>query len=427
MSHFRHIPLGSGLYSVGESVAWTHPDAGDLIELDAHRRFVTAAEAAKVDFMFYGENLSVAEAGDKVIEPYSVGRLESLTTYGALAGLTSKIGLMATVNVTYSEPYELAHQIASLEAISGGRAGWNAVTSADGTTSANFTAGDYVPRDQRYAHAAEFVELVNQIWASPPKGMNFNGRHFDVTTNAGVPTNRQKRPVLMQAGESDAGRNFASRYADLVFTGFESVAKGQAFYADVKRRIAEHGRSPEKVKIMAAAFVHVGASAAEAADEFAEIRKSMMTPALVHNYLGRYWGRDLSAYDVDGPLPNIEPDWQVAAEYTTNRIRGERDPRKSVAQLKAVAQAEKLSMRDLARRVFDDTMATIVGSPKMVAGIIEDAVDRRAVDGFVLTSPLQPCGMDRFYHLVLPILRERGRFREDYTGDTLRDHLGLST
>jgi alkanesulfonate monooxygenase SsuD/methylene tetrahydromethanopterin reductase-like flavin-dependent oxidoreductase (luciferase family) len=333
---------------------------------------------------------------------------------------------MATVNATFCDPYELARQIASLEAISGGRAGWNVVTSAGASTSANFSVGAHVPRDQRYQWAAEFVELTAKLWASPTSGVKFHGRYFNVTTTAGLPVDPQVRPVMMQSGESDAGRDFASAHADLVFTGFESVEKGQGYYRDVKRRIAARGRAPEGVRIMGSAFVHVGETDADAVEEFAEIRKSMMTPGMVRNYLGRFLGRDLSGYDIEGPLPDIEPDWLVAGEYTANRIRGERDPRKALAELKAIAERENLSMAALVPRVFDDMMATIVGSPTTVADVIEDAVDRRAVDGFVLTSSLQPHGMDRFYELVLPILRERGRFREVYTGETLRDHLGLS-
>jgi alkanesulfonate monooxygenase SsuD/methylene tetrahydromethanopterin reductase-like flavin-dependent oxidoreductase (luciferase family) len=424
--HRRHIPLGAGLYTVGEPVAWAHRDAQDLIDFDAHRHFVTAAEAAKLDFMFYGEDLSVGESNGRVLEPYSAGRLDSVILYGALAATTTKIGLMATVNATFSNPYELASQIGSLAAISGGRAGWNVVTSANATTAANFSHADLLPREQRYQWAAEFVHLTNGLWASPTTGMTYHGRYFDVSATAALSVDPRSHPVLMQSGESDAGRDFASEHADLVFTGFESVEKGQLFYSDLTRRIADRGRAADGVKIMGSAFVHVGETDRDATDEFAELRNSMMTPGMVRNYLGRYWGRDLSGYDVHGPLPSVEPDWQVAGEYTKNRIRGERDPRKAVAELKAIAEHENLSMAELVPRVFDDTMATIVGSPTTVADIIEDAVDRRAVDGFVLTSALQPHGMDRFYELVLPILRERGRFREEYTGQTLRDHLDLS-
>lgn len=168
MNSARHIPIGSGLYSTGEPVAWAHPDSGDVIEFSAHRHFATAAEAAKIDFMFYGETLSMDEADGKIIESYSDGRFDSLTIYSALAAVTSKVGLMATINTTYCDPYELAHQYASLDAISGGRAGCNLVTSADPTTAANFTVGE-VPREERYPRASEFVELTKRLWASPRK------------------------------------------------------------------------------------------------------------------------------------------------------------------------------------------------------------------------------------------------------------------
>jgi alkanesulfonate monooxygenase SsuD/methylene tetrahydromethanopterin reductase-like flavin-dependent oxidoreductase (luciferase family) len=334
---------------------------------------------------------------------------------------------MSTVNSTYSDPYEIAHQLASLDAISRGRGGWNVVTSAGATTSANFTAGDHVPRPERYPRAAEFVALTNRLFDSSATGVAFHGRHFDVTTAARLPDgDPQGRPVIMQAGESEAGREFAASSADLVFTGYGPGEKGRAFYADVKRRVRAHGRAPDAVKIMAGAYVHVGATDADAAQEYDEIRDALLTPAMVQVYLGRFWGRDFSAYDVEEPLPDIEPDWQAAGEYTASRIRGERDAHKVVADLKEIAERENLSMAGLARRVFDDMlMATIVGSPATVADLIEDTVDRRAADGFVFTSAVQPYGMDRFYDLVLPILRERGRFRTDYTGETLRDHLGL--
>ena len=292
---------------------------------------MTAAEAAKLDFMFYGEDLSVAETGGKVIEPYSAGRLDSLTLYCALAAITSKIGLMATVNATFCDPYELSRQIASLEAISGGRAGWNMVTSAGASTSENFSVGAHVPRDQRYQWAAEFVELTAKLWATPTNGVKFHGRYFNVTTTAGLPVDPQVRPVMMQSGESDAGRDFASAHADLVFTGFESVEKGQGYYRDVKRRIAARGRAPDGVRIMGSAFVHVGETDADAVEEFAEIRKSMMTPGMVRNYLGRFLGRDLSGYDIEAPCPisNLtgrSPVSTPPTAFAASVIRAKRSP-----------------------------------------------------------------------------------------------------
>ncbi|MGA5507057.1 LLM class flavin-dependent oxidoreductase [Streptomyces umbrinus] len=423
----RHIPIGAALHGVGESIAWAHPEARDLIDFSTHRHFATAAERAKLDFVFYGETLSVFEAEGRIIEPYVAGRLDSLTLHAALAAITSKIGLVATSNTTYYDPVELARQYASLEALSGGRAGWNVVTSASADTSANFTAGDHVPRSERYNRAAEFVELARQLWISRPDGgVDHRGRWFDVCADAALPDNPQGRPVIMQAGESEAGRDFASANADLVFTGWNSLERAQSFYADVKRRVAGFGRAADEVKIMASAFVLVGETDASAAEEFDVVQDAMLTPAMVLSHLGRYWGRDLTGHDVNGPLPRIEPDWDVAGEYTANRIRGERDPRKAVAFLRDVAESERLSMTGLVKRLFAETMlATIVGSPSTVADRLETAVDQHAVDGFVLGTAVQPYGMDRFYDGVLPILRERGRFRDEYSGNTFRDHLGL--
>ncbi|QRP50420.1 LLM class flavin-dependent oxidoreductase [Amycolatopsis sp. FDAARGOS 1241] len=217
-------PLGSGFYSTGEPVAWAHRDAGDVLDFAAHRHFGAAAEAEKVDFMFCGETLSLPEAGGEVVEAHSAGWFDSLTMYSALAAVTSKVGLMATVNTSYYDPYEPARQYASLDAISGGRGGCNLVTSAAPGTAANFTAGE-VPRAERYPRATEFTDLLKRLWGSGPDGVSVHGQFFDVRTDAGLPPSPQGHPVLMQAGESPAGRDFAASGAALVFTGFESVER----------------------------------------------------------------------------------------------------------------------------------------------------------------------------------------------------------
>jgi alkanesulfonate monooxygenase SsuD/methylene tetrahydromethanopterin reductase-like flavin-dependent oxidoreductase (luciferase family) len=249
-------------------------------------------------------------------------------------------------------------------------------------------------------------------------------RFFDISGRFNVPRSPQGRPVIFQAGDSDEGREFAASSADAIFSRHGTLADGQAFYADVKGRLARYGRSPDQLLILPAATFVLGGTDAEAAELARQVRRQQVSGPTAIAFLEQLWNRDLSGYDPDGPLPDIDPD---PGENTIARgrasVRMYRDPLAIAAQWRARAEAEKLSIRELIIEVTG--RQTFVGSPASIAGQINDLVQANAADGFILVPHITPGGLDEFADTVVPLLQERGIFRTEYEGTTLRDHLGL--
>ena len=249
--------------------------------------------------------------------------------------------------------------------------------------------------------------------------------HFDISGQFNVPPSPQGRPVIFQAGDSDEGREFAASSADAIFSRHGTLAEGQAFYADVKGRLARYGRTPDQLLILPAATFVLGDTDAEAAELASEVRRQQVSGQTAIAFLEQLWNRDLSGYDPDGPLPDVDPD---LGEHTIARgrasVRMYRDPLATAAQWRAKAEAEKLSIRELIIEVTG--RQTFVGSPATVADAINDLVQADASDGFILVPHITPGGLDEFAGTVVPLLQERGVFRSDYEGSTLREHLGLA-
>jgi FMN-dependent oxidoreductase (nitrilotriacetate monooxygenase family) len=419
----RKMSIAAFMMRYGHHVAaWRHPDT-DLATnpFKVFREQVRSAEKACLDAVFFAD--SVALTGAPSLEP--------LTLLSALAASTEKIGLIATATTTYNEPYTVARQFASLDLLSDGRAGWNLVTSDNAAEAANFGREQHVAHADRYARAREFHQVVTGLWNSwdpdaftkdkngtlpydPAKlrKLNHRGDHFAVAGPLNVAPSPQGRPVVVQAGGSETGRDLAAATAEVVFTAQPTLAKAQAFYRDIKDRVIAKGRKPESVKIMPGIFAVVGRTQQEADAKFAQLQ-SLIEPKAGLALLGRMIGNfDLSGYPLDGPLPEL-PETQD----------GQRSRQQLLTDL---AQGENLTIRQLYERIAGGRgHFTVVGTPQLVADKMQEWFENGAADGFNFMAPALPGGLDDFLELVIPELQRRGLFRTEYAGSTLRSHLGL--
>jgi FMN-dependent oxidoreductase (nitrilotriacetate monooxygenase family) len=440
----KQIHLAAHFPGVNNTTVWSDPRAGSHIEFSSFAHFARTAERAKFDFLFLAEGLRLREQNGQIYDLDVVGRPDTFTVLAALAAVTDRLGLAGTINSTFNEPFEVARQFATLDHLSGGRAAWNVVTSWDAFTGENFRRGGFVPQDQRYERARTFLRTTRELldsWqgdeivadkqagvfvADPEAGrFEHHDSHFDIAGRFNVPRSPQGGPVIFQAGDSDEGREFAAADADAIFSRHSTLAAGQAFYADVKGRLARYGRRPEELLILPAA-TFVLADTDEQARELAhEVRLQQVSGATAIAFLEQVWNRDLSGYDPDGPMPDVDPD---LGEHTVARgrasVRMYRDPLATAHEWRAKAAAENLSIRELIIGVTG--RQSFIGSPATVASAINDFVQADASDGFILVPHITPAGLDQFADTVVPLLQERGVFRADYTGATLREHLGLA-
>ena len=439
----KQIHLAAHFPGVNNTTVWSDPRSGSHIEFSSFEHLARTAERAKFDFFFLAEGLRLREQKGRIYDLDVVGRPDTFTVLAALAAVTDRLGLAGTVNSTFNEPYEVARQFASLDHLSGGRAAWNVVTSWDAFTGENFRRGGFLAQEDRYERARTFLQTAWDLFDSWPgdeiiadkesgvfladaKAGQFahSDRFFDISGRFNVPRSPQGRPVIFQAGDSDEGREFAASSADAIFSRHGTLAEGQAFYADVKGRLAKYGRTPHQLLVLPAAAFVLGDTDAEAAEVARQVRRQQVSGPTAIAFLEQLWNRDLSGYDPDGPLPDIDPD---PGENTTARgrasVRMHRDPLATAAQWRAKAEAGQLSIRELIIEVTG--RQTFVGSPATMAGQINDLVQADASDGFILVPYITPGGLDQFADTVVPLLQERGVFRTEYEGPTLRDHLGL--
>ncbi len=439
----KQIHLAAHFPGVNNTTVWSDPRSGSHIEFSSFEHFARTAERAKFDFLFLAEGLRLREQNGLIYDLDVVGRPDTFTILAALAGVTDHLGLAGTINSTFNEPYEVARQFASLDHLSGGRAAWNVVTSWDAFTGENFRRGGFLPQDQRYERARTFLatafelfgswqgdEIIadketGQFLAAPePGAFEHHDAHFDIKGHFNVPRSPQGRPVIFQAGDSDEGREFAASSADAIFSRHGTLEEGQSFYKDVKGRLAKYGRKDNDLLILPAATFVLGESDTEAQELAHEVRRQQVSGQTAIKFAEQLWNRDLSGYDPDGPLPDIDPD---PGENTIARgrasVRMYRDPLAIAAQWRAKAEAENLSLRELIIEVTG--RQTFVGAPATIAERINTLVQADASDGFILVPHITPGGLDEFADTVVPLLAERGVFRTDYEGTTLRDHLGL--
>ncbi|WP_328613581.1 NtaA/DmoA family FMN-dependent monooxygenase [Amycolatopsis sp. NBC_00355] len=433
----KQIKLAAYFPGVNNTTVWSDPASGSQIDFASFEHLARTAERGKLDFLFLAEGLRLREHAGKILDTDVVGRPNTTAVLAALSAVTTHLGLAGTLSSTFNEPYEVARQVASIDHLSGGRAAWNVVTSPDAWTGQNFRRGGFLEREDRYARAEEFLATVRELWdswqpgtllgdkengvfARDPGKFVHSGPQFDIHGEFTLPRTPQGQPVVIQAGDSGEGREFAAKAADVIFSRHGTLEDGQAFFHDVKRRLSAYGREPGELLIMPAAAFVLGDTDAEAAERAREIRYQQVRPATAIQFLEQVWSRDLSAYDVDGPLPDIDPD-PDAAPLTWGRVRHEKDPAALAAKWRALAEEKKLSIREL---VIEATARQqFVGSPATVAGAIDEYVQSDAADGFVLAPHLTPGGLDEFVEKVVPHLQERGVFRTEYAGPTLRDQL----
>ncbi|HSI02166.1 MAG TPA: LLM class flavin-dependent oxidoreductase [Reyranella sp.] len=405
---------------------WRHPDAltTDWPNLGLMQHIARTAERAKFDMFFLGDGFATGYGE----HPSIIGKFEPLTLLSALAMTTSKLGLAATGSTTYAEPYHAARAFASLDHISGGRAGWNVVTTAYAKSSAVF-GRRHPPHAERYAMAEEFVEACRLLWDSwdddafigdkqagrfvKPGSLHipdFKGKYFVVEGALNVPRAPQGHPVLIQAGSSGPGQALAARIADVVFTAQNDQAEALAFYKALKAQVAGFGRDPAHVQVMPGVMPVVGRSEAEAQALFAELNRNIDT-AQAFTVLSERLGMDVSACPMDGPVPTPPETEHLKSRATL---------------LMEMARRENLTLRQLYYRVAAARgHLLLVGTAAQVAAVLERWFKAGAADGFNIMPPFFPGQFDAFVDSVVPILQERGLFRADYTGTTLRDHLGL--
>ncbi len=439
----KQIHLAAHFPGVNNTTVWSDPEAGSHIEFSSFAHFARTSERAKFDFLFLAEGLRLREQGGQIYDLDVVGRPDTFTVLAALAAVTEHLGLTGTINSTFNEPYEVARQFAGLDHLSGGRAAWNVVTSWDAFTGENFRRGGFLPQHERYSRAKEFLSTTNELFdswhgdeivadrqtgtfLSDARAGAFvhKGQHFDIEGQFNVPRSPQGRPVIFQAGDSEEGRDFAASSADAIFSRYATRKEGQAFYTDVKGRLARYGRRPDQLLILPAATFVLGDTDAEAEEQAREIRRSQVSGATAIKHLEFVWNRDLSGYDPDGPLPDIDPD---PGEHTVARGRAQvrmyRDPPAIAREWRERAAANRWSIRDLV--IETGNRQAFVGSPATVATTINDFVQADVADGFILAPHITPGGLDEFTDRVVPLLQERGVYRTEYEGTTLRDHLGL--
>jgi FMN-dependent oxidoreductase (nitrilotriacetate monooxygenase family) len=440
----KQIHLAAHFPGVNNTTVWSDPRAGSHIDFSSFVHFAQTAERARFDFLFLAEGLRLREQNGQIYDLDVVGRPDTFTVLAALAAVTDRLGLAGTINSTFNEPYEVARQFASLDHLSGGRAAWNVVTSWDAFTGENFRRGGFLPQDQRYDRARTFLHTTRElfdswtgaeivadqaagVYLSGPEAGRFehHDAHFDISGRFSVPRSPQGRPVIFQAGDSDEGREFAAADADAIFSRHSTLEAGQAFYADVKGRLPRYGRRPEDLLILPAATFVLADTDEQAREAAHEVRLQQVSGATAIAFLEQLWNRDLSGYDPDGPLPEIDPD---PGEHTVARgrasVRMHRDPMATAQEWRAKAAAQNLSIRELIVEVT--SRQSFVGSPATVATMINDFVQADASDGFILVPHITPGGLDEFADTVVPLLQERGQYRTEYTGTTLREHLGLA-
>jgi FMN-dependent oxidoreductase (nitrilotriacetate monooxygenase family) len=430
----RQMHLNLFVHSRGHhEAAWRHPLASPLAltDIDYFTGLARKAEQGCFDSIFLADTLA---AGDDVASAPRVW-LEPVTTLAALIGVTSRIGLIATCSTTYTEPFNLARQFASLDHMSNGRVGWNIVTTWLATASGNFGLAEPLTHAERYERAEEYMDVVKALWdswaddaiiddraggvyarAASIRPINHQGPHYQVTGPLNMPRGPQGRPVFVQAGSSDTGKAFAAKHAEAVFTAQMEKATAIDFYTDLKRQAVAAGRSPDQILILPGLSPVIGGTEVEAARISRELN-DLSDPEVGRKRLsGRFGGHDFSHLPLDKPLsPEDFPDPATvqAARSRTEVIVG-------------LVRREKPTLRQLlgymagARGHF-----VTAGTPEQIADLMADWFENGAADGFNLMPPILPAMLDVFVDEVVPLLRRRGLFRSEYTADTLRGHYGL--
>ena len=428
----RQLRLGAFMRPVTiHTGAWRYPGAyPDANFCFAHmKRFAQTLERGRFDAFFMADHLAVLNMPVASLKrSHTVTSFEPMTLLPALAAVTERLGLIATASTTFDAPYHVARRFASLDHISGGRAGWNLVTTSNPDAALNFGLEEHVEHDERYRRAREFFDVVTGLWDSwaddalirdvdsgiffdPEKlhVLDHKGKYYSVRGPLNIARPVQGWPVIVQAGSSEAGRQIAAETAEAVFTAQTTLAEGQRFFADVKGRMEKLGRPRDHMKILPAAFVVVGDTLDEALEKRARLDTFVHYDSGIAS-LSIALGHDVSGFDRDGPLPEIP------------ESNASRTSRQRVVEW---AERDKLTIRQLAQRIGGYSGLEFVGTPAMIADQMEAWLVGEGSDGFNVMFSHLPGGLDDFVDKVIPELQRRGIFRREYEGATLRENLGL--
>lgn len=429
MSNGKHLKLGAMLHGVGIGWDnWKHkdavPDAGTNIKFYINQ--VQTVERAKFDFAFIADSVFITQHST----PHYLNRFEPISLLSVLSAVTSNIGLVATITVSYNEPFTVARQLASLDQLSGGRAGWNIVTSFLGGTAGNFSRKEHYPHAVRYRLAQEFLDVVKGLWDSWEDDafirdkvsgvfyqegklheLNHNGEFFSVKGPLNIARSKQGQPVIFQAGMSEDGRNYAARNAEAIFSVGDNLSEAKHYYEDIKKRAIGFGRLAEDVSVLPGISPIIGITQEEAEKKYQE-KLNLITIENALTSLGRPFNyHDFSQYDLDAPFPDLGDLGKEASQSGTEKI-------------KQKAKERNLTLRQVA---LEHAMprSQFIGSPEKVADLVQEWFEEGAADGFIITPDSLPTSIEDFSNLVVPILQERGLFRKEYEHDTLRGHFGL--
>jgi FMN-dependent oxidoreductase (nitrilotriacetate monooxygenase family) len=436
MNADRKMRMGVFVMTSGHHVAaWRRPAAfrGDLFS--EFKELARIAEAAKFDLLFVADSLSTRianrEAAQRSAHNFSPTMFEPLTLISALSAVTTKLGYVATASTTFTEAYNMARLFATADHISGGRVGWNVVTTADAESAANYGLDKVLDHDERYVRAEEYVDVVTRLWDSwaddavvrdresgqwldlgKQRFAGHEGKYLKVGGPLNVPRSPQGHPVLVQAGASGPGRDLAARIADIVFTAGTVKEQAVEFYKDLKARAVHFGRDPDGVKIMPGISPIVGSTEEEANRILTDLNAGIDIGVAVQNLQNFMPDIDIHGFALDEKVPEVTQ--MTQAQQSRQKLAWD------------MARREGLTMRELALW-FSGTRGhnTVIGTPEQIADKMQDFFQSGGCDGFNVMPMLFPDVFRDFAEQVVPILQKRGLFREDYEGDTLRDHLGL--
>jgi FMN-dependent oxidoreductase (nitrilotriacetate monooxygenase family) len=428
----RQIHLNLFIHGVGHhEAAWRLPESSPFGNTDVGHfvNLARIAEEGRMDSVFFGDGPVLM--GDPAFRP--LGRLEPTTLLGALSAVTERIGLIATASTSYKEPYDLARTFASLDHISGGRAGWNIVTTAGDEAARNFGRDGQADHKDRYDRAADFLEVVTKLWDSWEDGAEIGdkdlgvfadrdqirkidhiGPYFKVAGPLNVPRPPQGYPVLVQAGSSEDGKNFAARFAEAVFTAQRTLEEGRDFYGDLKQRAVALGRAPKEIMILPGIVPVLGSTEAEARARDREFEERI-NPEYGLAQLSRFFNLDLTGLDLDQPLPEMPVEDEIEGHKSRTQL------------ITNLARSEDLTVRELLAKLGGGRgHRTFSGTPEQLADTLELWFRGGAADGFNVMPAALPGDLQTFVDEVIPILQRRGLFRTDYEGTTLREHYGLA-
>ncbi|WP_339172353.1 LLM class flavin-dependent oxidoreductase [Solibacillus sp. FSL R5-0691] len=429
----RQLSLGAFINLPGHHVAsWRHPETEvrKVTDLAYLTEIAQVAERGKFDNLFFADVF-----GQPILENAHSGlKLDPVVIISALVAVTKNIGLTATLTTSYNEPFHVARKFAAIDHLSNGRAAWNVVTSANEREALLFGRDAHFQHAERYERADEFVDVVKKLWYSIDEEalvidkenshyynlnkvteINHEGKFFKLKGTLDAPSTPQGHPVIVQAGSSEAGKELAAKTAEVIFTAWQTLEDAQAFYKDVKGRLAKYGRNPEDLKILPGAFIVVAETEEEAIAKHQQLN-NYITPEVGLAYLSGFTGVDLSEHDFEGPIP----------DFNGQQIDGT-NPNIRASIVKGIVEAKRLTtLRELYNNIAGARgHREIIGTPTQVADQLQEWFENEAADGFNIMAPTFPQGFNDIVELVIPELQRRGIFKTEYAGTTLRENLGL--